>query len=83
MLSKLLGGLVSDEDKANAIKDVIQDALEDVAEQYKLSHEELFFMIKPVSAKFDFGIWIYKIESPKPTMLREISLKEILGSDEQ
>lgn len=82
MLSNLLGGLVSDEQKENAIREYIHDALEDIAEEYGLKANELFFMIQPVSHEFEFKIFAYKIAETGNEKLREISLKEILGADE-
>lgn len=78
----LLGGLISDEQKENAIADYIKGALEDIAEEYGLKANELFFMIQPVSHEFQFKIYAYKIAKNGNEKLREISLKEILGADE-
>ena len=82
MFGNLLGGLISDEQKENAIADYIKGALEDIAEEYGLEANELFFMIQPVSHEFEFKIFAYKIAESGNEKLREISLKEILGADE-
>lgn len=79
MIGNLLGGLVSDEQKMEAIKEVIQDALEDVAEEYDLQPNELFFTIQPISDDFEFAIFAYKIAPDGNEKLREVPLKEILG----
>lgn len=82
MLDKILGGLVSEEKKEEAIREYIHDALEDIAEEYGLQANELFFMIQPVNMEFDFKIFAYKIAESGNEKLREISLKEILGADQ-
>lgn len=76
MLESLLGGLVNKED---ATKDIIQDALERIASELKCSHKEFFVMIKPKTEEFEFGFWIYQAGDGAPKLIREISLKEILG----
>ena len=82
ILTQLAGGLISDEKKEEAIKEIIQDALEDAADEYGLTSEEVFLTINPKNDKFEFRIYIYQLKDRTPKMLREISLSEILGSDE-
>ncbi len=78
MFEGLLGGLI---DKEKAIYTTIQGALEAVAEELDCSHEDLFIMIKPVNEKMHFKNWIYQMVDGKPKVVREISLKEIIGDD--
>jgi hypothetical protein len=78
MLGELLGGLV---DKEKAISITIKTALEAVAEELGCEHNELFIMIMPTDSKMNFKNWVYKIVDGKPKMIREISLKEIIGDD--
>ena len=84
MISNLLGGLVSDEDKQNAITEIIQESLEDTAEELGCSHKDMFYMIKPYNEDFDFKIYIYHIDKTdlKPKMIREIPLSEIMATNE-
>jgi len=77
MLGSMLGGLI---DTEKIVRDTIQTALENVAEELKCSHNELFIMIKPINAEFDMKFYVYKIEQ-SPKLIREITLKEILGGD--
>jgi hypothetical protein len=73
----MLGGLLNTE---QIVRDTIQTTLENVAEELQCSHNELFIMIKPVNAEFDMKFYVYKIEQ-SPKLVREITLKEILGGD--
>jgi len=77
MLGSMLGGLI---DTEKIVRDTIQTALENVAEELQCSHNELFIMIKPINAEFDMKFYVYKIEQ-SPKLIREITLKEILGGD--
>lgn len=77
MLGSMLGGLLNTE---QIVRDTIQTTLENVAEELQCSHNELFIMIKPVNAEFDMKFYVYKIEQ-SPKLIREITLKEILGGD--
>jgi hypothetical protein len=77
MLGSVLGGLLNTE---QIVRDTIQQTLENVAEELQCSHNELFIMIKPVNAEFDMKFYVYKIEQ-SPKLIREITLKEILGGD--
>jgi hypothetical protein len=77
MLESLLGGLI---DKEKAIATTIKESLKEVAKELKCSHNELFIMIKPTDDKMNFKNWIYKHENGKPPkLIREITLKEIIG----
>lgn len=80
MFGNLIGGLF---DKEKLVRETIQGALENVAEEMKCSHKDLFIMIKPFNAEFDFKCYIYEVFSNgNPKLVREISLKEILGDEE-
>ena len=77
MLGNMLGGLF---DTEKIVRDTIQTALENVAEELNCSYNELFIMIKPINEEFDMKFYVYKIEQ-SPKLVREITLKEILGGD--
>jgi hypothetical protein len=77
MFGNLLGGLI---DTEQIVHDTIQSTLENVAEELNCTHKELFIMIKPIDESFTMKFYIYKIEQ-SPKLVREITLKEILGSD--
>jgi len=77
MLGSMLGDLFNTE---QIVRDTIQTALENVAEELKCSHNELFIMIKPVDSDFNMRFYVYKIEQ-SPKLVREIALSEILGGD--
>lgn len=77
MLGSMLGGILNTE---GIVRDTIQSTLENVAIELKCSHNELFIMIKPINAEFDMKFYVYKIEQ-SPKLIREITLKEILGGD--
>lgn len=77
MLGNMLGGLF---DTEKIVRDTIQTALENVAEELECSYNELFIMIKPINEEFDMKFYVYKIEQ-SPKLVREITLKEILGGD--
>jgi hypothetical protein len=76
MLGELLGGLV---DKEKATRETITNSFEDFAEELQVPHNELFITIKPINEKFGFVIHLYKIVDGKPTVIREVPLKEITG----
>jgi len=77
MLGNLLGGLI---DTEQIVHDTIQSTLDNVAEEINCTHKELFIMIKPIDESFTMKFYIYKIEQ-SPKLVREITLKEILGID--
>ena len=78
MFSGLLGGLV---DKEQITYDTIQGTLEDVAEELDCTHNDFFVMIKPCNETFTMRFYIYRTDSGKPTLVREITLEEILNTD--
>jgi hypothetical protein len=73
-------------DKEKLVRETIQACLQEVGIELGCTHKELFIMIKPtdeqLNDEFDFKCWIYKIETA-PKLIREISLKEILGDDDE
>lgn len=77
MLKELLGGLV---DKEQITHDTIQDALEKVAKELECDWTKLFIMIKPVSEEFSPKFYIYHTKDGAPKLVREITIKEILGT---
>jgi len=78
MFESLLGGLISPEQKAQAINDIIQGALEDNAEDLGCEFNDLFIMIKPKNKEFEFDLMLYKMEDSVPKPIRKIELKELL-----
>lgn len=78
MLEGLLGGLIN---KEKATYDTIQSTLENVAEELGCSHKEFFIMIAPMDEKFDFILFIYKLGPKGPEKVRELPLKEVVGTD--
>ena len=78
MLSNMFGGLISNEQKEEAIRATIQDSLEDCAEEIGCSFEDIFFVIKPKNDDFDFDVVIYKMGKDGPEMVRMIPLIEII-----
>ena len=81
MLGNLMNGLV---DTEKMTYDTIQTTLETLSIEYKVSSKDLFVMIKPVDAEFNFKCYVYLTESGRaPKFIREISLKEILGKEDE
>lgn len=78
MFGNLLGGLISPQQKEQAINDIIKGALEDNAEELGCKHNELFIMIKPKNDKFDFDLMLYSNKNGNPKPIRKIKLKELL-----
>ena len=78
LLDSLMGGLV---DTEKITHDTIQGTLEDVAEELGCTHKDFFVMIKPCDETFTMRFYIYRTDSGKPTLVREITLKEILNTD--
>lgn len=79
MFGDLLGGLV---DKEQITHDTIQDCLDNIAEELGCSYKDFFVMIKPTDETFTMRFYIYKFENGVPKLVREISLKEVLGLNE-
>ena len=76
-IEKLLGGLF---DKEEATQDIIQNALQNVAQELECSHNDVFIMIKPKNEDFEPRFLIYKTENNSaPKYIRDITIKEILS----
>jgi hypothetical protein len=56
--------------------------LDNIAEELGCSHKDFFVMIKPVDETFTMRFYISKFENGVPKLVREISLKEVLGLNE-
>lgn len=79
MLSSLMSGLF---DKEKAVFETIQAALKDVAEEQKCSFKEIFIVIKPMDSEFNHKYFVCKFdEKGNQKVIREMTLKEILGDD--
>lgn len=76
MFGELLGGLI---DKEKATFDTIQATLETVAEELGCSYNEFFVMIKPIKEDFSMKFYIYKTENGSPKLVREMTIKEVVG----
>lgn len=83
----LFGGLF---DKEGMVKATIETCLETISAELGCKLTELFIMIKPTRDEFsedekeiNVKFWIYKIEEGKPKLVREISLSEILGDEDE
>lgn len=74
----IFGGLF---DKEKMVRDTITGCLEELAIELGCSFNELFIMIKPTNDSYEFKCWVYKIEDGKTKLVREITLKEILGDE--
>jgi len=74
-----MGILDSFFDKEKMVAETITGCLENLAEELNCSHSELFIMIKPTDANMEFKCWVYRIVDGKPSIVREITLKEILA----
>lgn len=89
MLEQLFGGLI---DKEKVAYDAIKNTLEEVAEEFKqkglpCSPDDFIIGIKPTDHKFNFKCFIMKatpnfVASVPATIVREITIKEIIGGDE-
>lgn len=92
MFGNILGSLF---DKEKMVRETIQSALENVLEELnekrnkeevknEYNHDNLFIMIKPFNVELDFKCYIYLVASGSaPKLVREISLNEILGGEEE
>ena len=75
MLENLLGGLV---DKKKIIKEYLENAIEDTAEELNIKPNELFIMIKPIKNDTnEFKVYLYKTDGQ--VYVREMALKEFVG----
>ena len=79
MFGDLLGGLI---DKEQITRDTIQGALERISEETGKSYKDFFIMIRPKDEEFNHKYFICGYdEKGNPSMIREITLKEILQTD--
>ena len=70
-------------DKEKITHDTIQTTLENVGEELKCEAKDFFIMIKPIMVEdsMEMKFYIYKLENGSPKPIREMTLKEILGSE--
>lgn len=62
--------------------DTIQDALSSIAEELGCKHTDFFVMIKSKDEEFSPSFYIYQLQAgASPKMVREITIKQILGDD--
>ena len=81
MLGNMMSGLV---DTEKLTYDTIQTSLEEISIDLKCSWKDFFVMIKPTKSEFDFKFYLYQNQEGKgPKYIREISLKEILGKEDE
>ena len=81
MLGNLIGGLV---DTEKMTYDTIQSTLKTLSIELKVSNKDFFVMIKPVDEEFNFKFYVYLSQAGKaPSFVREISIKEVLGKEEE
>lgn len=79
-IGKMISGLV---DVKGQVASVIQNFLKKIAEEENLAFDNLFVMIRPSDAEFNLKFFIYTIKPGQaPKLLREVTLDEILNSDE-
>lgn len=76
MFGDLLGGLI---DKEQITHDTIQETLENLSIELQCSYKDFFVMIKPTDETYTMKFYVYKMENNVPKIVREISLKEVLG----
>lgn len=78
-----MGLLDSIFDKEQMTFDTIQEALISISKELGCKHSEFFVMIKANNEKFEPKFYIYQLQQGAgPKMIREITIKEILGNDE-
>lgn len=72
-------------DKESMVEGIIENALEKFSQELQCSPTELFLMIKPIRKVFsedekekNFKSWLYQLKEGVPTVVREVTLKEIL-----
>jgi len=83
MLENMLSGLI---DKEKAIKETIENAIEDVCEELNLQPNQVFLMIKPNSYRrsdgYGFTVFLYQVGTVEngllqaPEMVRKMELHE-------
>jgi hypothetical protein len=81
MFASLMGGLVNTE---KITHDTIQNTLENIAEELDCNYTDFFIMIKPSDEDFNMKFYIYHTpENSAPKFVRQISLKEVLGGEQE
>ena len=87
MFASLMGGLVNTE---KITHDTIQSTLENIAEELGCSHRELFIKISAIDEDFNPVFHIFHTmeqdnfeKIPNYRFIREISLKEVLGGEQE
>jgi hypothetical protein len=74
---ELLGGFVSDEDKAEATAKTIKNALKKIAKQ--VDHKNVMIEIHPVNKEYDFKATVYKVFADKPIeRIDDITILDII-----
>lgn len=64
--------------------ETVQDCLKDVAEELQKDHKGFFIVIRPTDEQYNHKYYICKYdEKGNIAPVREITLKEILGKDEE
>ena len=70
-------------DKEEATFTTIQSTLQKLAKELNCNYNELWIMILPIDENFSMKFHVYKMINSKPTPIRDISLKEVLGIKEE
>lgn len=88
MFENLLKGLVSNEDKEKAAKEAIQKALKDIAKELSCDRSGFVIMIRPTDDNFNPACYVLKsspdlLSAIPPTIVREITIKEIMSEKEE
>jgi len=82
MLDKLMGGLI---DKEKITRETITDTLQELKTELECEQTDLFIMIKPFNDEGEFKCYVYQNKEKVngngkvPMLIREITLKEIIG----
>lgn len=83
MFEQLLGGLMSDESKAEKANDLMSSAMILLAKEYNLDHTEIAFFIRPINAEFDPGIQAVKMKDGRVVdFLRVVTMLELVKAQE-
>ena len=81
---ELLGGFVSDEDKAEATAKTIKNALKKIAKQ--VYHKNVMIEIYPVNKEYDFKATVYKVKADNTVeRIDDITILDIIryGNQEE
>jgi len=65
--------------------DVVKEALENIAKEYNCTFKDIFIMISPIDGEFNHKYIICKrnAEGVPTGIVRDITLKEILGKEDE